>query len=223
MRLVSPILLVLCLVPFTSQDAVADIVSNFGNEKNPLCKPFVVTDSALFAGSFNTDFSSSYGYKLDQIFLSIVSVSLNPAASNPGGRLQVQLWSDIAGGPGGVVQDLIGPHTPAEGLKPATLSYSSGFWMTPSTTYWVLARVTGGNDLSVGFELTNLKDQVSSPQGWSIGDSSFLLVEGVPVLDPSCVPYLRVDVFPVPEPGSIAILGLAGLGACLLRRRNVPG
>lgn len=76
--------------------------------------------------------------------------------------------------------------------------------------------------VSVGLEMTNLKSEVSSPSGWSIGDKSFLLVDGTLRLDDVCVPYLKVDVFPAPEPSSVAILGMGVVGFSVLLRRRRP-
>ena len=203
--------------------AWGDVVSNLANEKNQACKPFVVSDSALFAGSFTTG-NFGAGYKLDQVYLSIVSVSLDASASHPGGRFEVQLWSDAAGAPGSIVETLIGPHltvAQGDGLKPGVLSYSStGFTLNSNTRYWVSATVLGGNDISASLELTNLKTESSSPAGWTIGDSSFSLVDGAPKIDEACVPYLKVTAVPVPEPSSVALLGLTGAGLMFLARRR---
>ena len=221
MKVIPLVIFPVCLAFLAPWLASGDMVSNFTNEKNQTCKPFVVSDTTLVAGSFTTGRFGG-GYKLDEIFLSIVSVTLNPAANNPGGRFRVQLWNNVEGGPGWIIQELFGPKTPAEGLKASSnISYSSGFNMGGNTTYWISATVTGGDDLSVGLEMTNLKTETSNPSGWSIGDKSLLLVGGTPMLDDTCVPFLSViDRFP--EPSSIAILGMgvAGFGVLLRRRKS---
>ena len=55
---------------------------------------------------------------------------------------------------------------------------------------------------------------------WSIGDKSFSLVHGNPSLDQTCVPYPKVTIPGVPEPRSIAILGMGVLGFGILLRRK---
>ena len=77
----------------------------------------------------------------------------------------------------------------------------------------------GGDDLPVSLELTNLKAESGTPR-WSIGERSFLLVDGTPSFDNNCVPYLKVTTM-VPEPCSIAVLGMGVLGFSLLLRRKM--
>ncbi len=204
--------------------AWGDVVSNFANEKNTSCKPFVVSDSTLFAGSFTT--ASTGSYQLNEVFLSIVSVSLDASASTPGGSFRVQLWSsDVAGNPNSVLDILSGPaKTPAFGdnLKPAVLSYSAhvGTLLNPNTKYWISASIVGGNDLLVGLERSQSKAEVSNPPGWTIGDQELIVEGGTPTLDDSCVPFLKVTATLVPEPSSVAMLGLTGAGLLLLARRR---
>jgi hypothetical protein len=204
--------------------AWADVVSNFANEKSTVCKPFVVSDSTLFAGSFNTG-GFAGGYTLSEVFLSIASVNLDATASNPGGTFKVQIWdSNGAGTPNTVLETTAGPgKTPAQGdnLKPAVLSYSSyGIHLNPNTKYWVSATVVGGNDLLVGLERTDKDTESSNPPGWSIGDSSLIIDGGAATLDDACVPYLKITAVQVPEPSSVALLGITGAGLMFLARRR---
>ena len=75
MKVVSLVIFAVCLALLGPENAVGDLVSNFANEKNQACKPFVVSERSLFAGSFSTG-SFGGGYQLDQIFLSIISVAI---------------------------------------------------------------------------------------------------------------------------------------------------
>ena len=197
--------------------AWADVVSNFANEKNQACKPFVVSDSALFAGSFTTG-SFGGGYNLDDIRMSVVSVSLDATASKPGGKFVVQLWSDSVGTPGSILETLTQGTPVSPGIK--AFGSSKGTLLNSNTRYWVSVTVQGGNDLSVSLEQTNLKTEISTPVGWTIGDSNFSLVDGTPKIDDACVPYLKITAVPVPEPSSVALLGLTGAGLMFLARRR---
>ena len=111
MKVIPRVIFPVCLEFLAPGLASGDTVSNFTNEKNQTCKPFVVSDTTLVAGSFTTGRFGG-GYKLDEIFLSIVSVTLNPAANNPGGRFRVQLWNDVEGGLGGSSRSFLDPRLP---------------------------------------------------------------------------------------------------------------
>lgn len=205
--------------------AWADMVANMTNEKSTACKPFVVTDSTLFAGGFTTG-SFAGGYVLDDIFLSVVSATYAPGATSPrgSGTFTVQLWSSGNSGPALVLETLSGPGKKNETARQLTMGLmaysSSGTILNPNTTYWVSATVKGGDDLAVALERTPDKREVSSPSGWTILDQSYAFENGKSVLDASCVPYLKVTAVPVPEPSSIALLGLAGAGLLFIGRRK---
>ena len=212
--------------------AWADTVSNFTNAKNGLCKPFAVSQSVLYAGSFTTG-GNAGGYKLDDVVWSVVSVNIiDQPGLTPGGKFEVKLWeSDGLGNPGVAIETLSGPSVPAllgGTLKPGLDHYKStlGTILDPNKTYWVSATVVGGNDLRVRLERTDLPTEVSNPPGWTIGNNSFALDSSDPNEDPmitkdSCLPYLTIVATPVPEPSTIALLGLTGAGLLLISpRRN---
>lgn len=205
--------------------AWADSVSNLANEKSTLCKPFVVSDSSLFAGGFTTG-SFAGGYVLDDVFLSIISASYAPGATSPkgSGTFTVQLWSSNGSGPALALETLTGPGKKKDQggqLTTGLMAYSSsGTILNPNTSYWVSVTVKGGDDLAVAVERTANKAEYSNPPGWKILDQSYVFENGKPVLDGTCVPYLKVTAVPVPEPSSIALLGLAGAGLLFIGRRK---
>ncbi|MBI3871272.1 MAG: PEP-CTERM sorting domain-containing protein [Verrucomicrobia bacterium] len=213
--------------------AWADTVSNFTNDKNGLCAPFAVSQSILYAGSFTTG-SFADGYKLDDVFWSVVSVNVFDAVGiQAGATFQVQLWgADGLGNPKTPpLETLSGPSKPKVSggtLAPGIMDYkSAGSFLKPNTTYWVSATVIGGNDLRVRLERTNLSDEKSNPAGWTIGNTSYILdTSDVSIPDPvitkdsSCLPYLTIVATPVPEPSTVALLGLTGAGLLLLARRR---
>jgi len=211
----------------------ADTVSNFSNPKNSVCKPFTVSETTTIAASFTTG-SFAGGYQLSEVFWSIVTVNLSAGFGiHTGGKFTVQLWaSDPLGNPAvPALEVLSGPSTAvfAGGtLKPGVTGYqSSGTFLNPNTTYWVSASVVGGTDLRVRLEQTNLPNETSNPAGWSIGNYSMKAYSDSTVIDPpeivkdeACLPYLKITAVPVPEPSTVALLGLTGAGLLLLARRR---
>lgn len=213
--------------------AWADEVTNFSNPKTSLCKPFTVSETTLIAGSFTTG-SFAGGYQLSDVYWSVVSVNLSDGLGiHPGGKFTVQLWnSDPLGNPAiPSVETLTGPSTAALAggtLKPGIMGYhSAGSLLNPNTTYWVSATVIGGTDLRVRVEQTGSPNQTSTPAGWTIGDYSVKAYSDSTVIDPpeivkdsDCLPYLKITAVPVPEPSTVALLGLTGAGLLMLARRR---
>jgi hypothetical protein len=205
--------------------AWGDVVSNFANEKNSNCKPFPIQDNMAWEVSFTTG-SFAGGYKIDQVYLSVVSAIWNSSASEQGGKFRVQIWDSAGSNPGSLIDPLVGPAiTVAQGdnLKPGIMSYSSfgATLLNPNTTYWVVTTVVGGNDLSVTLEPTDNHAETSNPAGWSIGDYSLIKDSDGTVSAPDqCIPYLKITAVPVPEPSTMALLGLTGAGLAFLARRR---
>ncbi len=202
--------------------AWGDVVSNFANEKNTNCKPFPIMDKMAWEVSFTTG-SFAGGYKIDQVYLSVVNAIWNSSASEQGAKFRVQIWDSAGSAPGSLIDPLYGPTTVSDNLHLGVINYNSAgaALLNANTTYWVVATVLGGNDLSVTLEATDNHAEVSNPSGWSIGDYSLIKDSDGSVSAPDkCIPYLKITAVQVPEPSTMALLGLTGAGLALLARRR---
>ena len=133
------------------------------------------------------------------------------------------IWDSAGSAPGSLIDPLYGPTTVSDNLHPGVINYNSAgaALLNANTTYWVVATVLGGNDLSVTLEATDNHAEVSNPSGWSIGDYSLIKDSDGSVSAPDkCIPYLKITAVQVPEPSTMALLGLTGAGLALLARRR---
>lgn len=141
------------------------------------------------------------GYNLDSI-----QILMGNNAIGPGG-FYVSIFTDNGGQPGTSLGSLSGSPSP---YIAGTYTYtSSGIELSSLTPYWLVV----SSDSPYFWEDTLSANYISN-EGWSIVEngSSEQLQFGVNA-DP-----LGID--PVPEPGTLAFLGLEGLAVMLIRRRK---
>lgn len=171
--------------------------------------------------------SSAGGYTLDSVRISIrfVSGSAGNNSVNNGG-FSLSIYNHDGTYPDTVRGTLTGNANPATtGLYTYT---ASGISLAPSTSYWVVARVTSGDSTY----LWNFADSASldNPStGWTLSSSyaeTFNLSTPTPTWDilsgtPSML-EINATATPVPEPAEYAAVSALGLaGAAWLRRRRV--
>lgn len=170
-----------------------------------------------FATSFTTGASGSW--LLDSVDLSVARFS-----GEGTGTVGVSIYDES-----GIIPDtnLTGEQTVTVPLGISTQSFdfsSSGLVLQASTTYWVVARQVGSSETTLNLNQTLSESETATLAGWSIGDFA--------LLDPASNntwgsinddPFLfSVAVNPVPEPGSLMLIGFGALGLLPRRRRRNP-
>jgi hypothetical protein len=188
----------------------------------------------------NSDFSNegSYGvngsYWMGQKFqtggsvggytLSSISLRMNWAEPVVQG-FQLAVYNDSGGLPGTTVEVLTGDNNPV----PAGLyTYaSSGTHLNESTTYWIVASAASSSGLFANYfwDFTHSPTYLSV-DGWQIATGSSAALYDVSAnqwkpypFDPNARMKFAVEGAPVPEPGTLALIGLA-LGAFGRARSN---
>ena len=199
-------LALLLLIGSASQASVA--VSN-------ITEPYQVgltTDGTHFAtaDSFTTSGAGTF---------TLTSFELTIQVNSAGGdTTDLRLRADAAGSPGTLVEDLGSLFAPQ---GQTLLTYNSvGAALLPNTTYWVSlgeAGSGGGQNWDGTFSTAE-----TSPIGWTIGDQALFSADGGSTWQqesdgsPTNSGLFTVNV--TPEPASLSILIVGGIGLCLRRR-----
>jgi PEP-CTERM motif len=189
-------------------------LSNLGQPPNSLGTG--VGSSSWCAQSFNTG-TFSDGYDLASIQL-----SLSGSFAQNGNTLIAYLYTDNHGVPGTSL-------TPLDGLNPgskAIYSYTAdGVLLSSSTTYWIA--VTSTQPVSTvipkNFYLwfTTTSSSYTASDDWSINAQNYVAIsnDGTRWFKIQADPFLfAVDATPVPEPASLAVLGI-GIFIYAIKRR----
>ena len=141
----------------------------------------------------------------------------------------MQIWSNVAGTPTALLEQLSGPTPPSNVFTDITYN-STGLFLAPNTQYWLAAQ----NDNSgILYWMNADSESYSSSGGWSLPagrqtyffnsvDGSFSNGNWTPnqPLDLKFAIDATPVVAAVPEPGTFAAAGLAVAGTLLLRRKR---
>ena len=148
--------LVMTPAPAEAQSTVT-LVSNMG---------LGAQTTVLFGGS-NPKRASSFTTGPDRYGLAAVTLRLTSAGGSP--TLDIAVHSDSGGAPGQRLFALDNPTHIITSSLHVIFGAPPSSWLTPNTTYWVVAGTTSG---AVRLALTAGDDERPGNQpGWSIGDS----------------------------------------------------
>jgi len=154
------------------------------------------------------------------------SVDLEVQITGAPAGFGVSLFSDASGQPGSSLAVLAGP-------APSALTYTDYNYTAPadtilsaSTSYWLVLSATAAPNFSTAFEVGRLPSSNTSYtglSGWSLatGDAASGNQSGSWTVYPSDNnPMIQVNIGPVPEPSTLALSVMGGLGGLLLFRRR---
>ena len=154
--------------------------------------------------------------------LNTITLSMGDGYSFPSSPIVLDLYSDAGGAPGSPVASLTGSNMYPGALGTYDFSPAAAFTLSPSTTYWIVAR----SNQSIGYYEWVYASSTSyfKTDGWAINtagatyasSSDHGLTWDVQSGEPN---KFAIDTTPVPEPGTLTLLGIgAGIGLVALRR-----
>lgn len=180
--------------------AQTTIISNYPG--NDATQSAGINDSSRTKGMGFT-MPSGLGYTLDAVTLrlEITDTAVSPV---------IQIFSDAGGVPGAALTTLDNPGSFAAGIGDYAFTPSSSFTLDADTSYWIVASSS----------LSTYSWKASSPAETPTGLATHLgATFGAfpPSSSSGILNTYFVDATVVPAPGSLALLGLAGLA---VRRRR---
>jgi hypothetical protein len=147
-----------------------------------------------------------------------ISVAIG-SESDPGSDFTISIYSNSSGQPGSVVSNglLSGAAVPT--VNSVNEYDASGLTLAANTTYFLFFNNTIGQNVLVQ---TAQALSTSSTAGWTLGDPEYrynghLIWNDIGQVG---VPLFSINAAPVPEPTTLALAGLSGLGLLLFRRRK---
>jgi hypothetical protein len=150
------------------------------------------------------------------------SVSVNIVVTSDGNNFTVSFYNNISDAPGSLLSNglLSGPGTPTAD----SINYynASGLTLAANTTYWLVFDNSSAIDLGLGCASGGDAGlATSSSAGWSLGDLAYGSSGTYTLLNNQWTPLFSVSDsnVSVPEPATLALAGLSGLGLLLFRRK----
>jgi len=184
--------------------------------------------STLGSTAGNNWFTGSGGYSVAQEFttgsldesVASVSVAIGPIA-DASSDFTVSFYSNSSSQPGSLLEQLTGATSPTAA---ATNLYSAtSLTLLANSTYWIVFNNAAATTVYVKNTDTGGTLSTSSSAGWTLGTTDTVGTGSKPftVYEATAVPLFSIDVVPAPEPSTLALAGLGGLGLLLkLRRRK---
>lgn len=162
------------------------------------------------AQSFTTGASA---FLLDNITVKIYD------GTNSGSGFSVDLYSDLDGQPGSLIETLSGSNQPSSGDYAYTSAGSTT--LAADSTYWWVASLSEGGSRSTSLWETNSTAETGL-SGWTIGDGHAYSGSSTGGWSSTSSPLqFSVNGSAVPEPSTYAAFaGLAALGLAAFRRRR---
>lgn len=166
-------------------------------------------------------------YRVDQQFTtgssgaSIGSIDVALGPINPGNTFTVSLYSDNSGSVGSLLANglFIGPGSLTE--NSINTFTTSGLTVIPSTTYWLVLANPSTMTTTMQLNATSLP-AASSSAGWTLNNAVWRYGDGsiLNVGTGDIAPLFAINPEPVPEPSTLAMSALGGLGLLLKFRRR---
>ena len=167
---------------------------------------------------------SGSDWNLDSVVLNLGTFEF--AAGSAGGSIDVVLAADLGGLPGATLA-LFPSAAPIAAEEGITLAPTTMTILSPATSYWIVASADVGDEYQWNF--SEDLGETGLP-GWSIGDSTLggypagewtqLTLPGLPGgSDVTPASLFQVNATAIPEPSTLAIIGLT-TGVGLVRRRR---